>query len=154
MIKYAKYFILSFITLIFISCENSVEPHDYSIPIFHSLRVSNPEIVYNDEPLIIKFLVPKTSKVILWVTKAFGPQDDIPNSILIAYGMFIQPMNTPIVTLVNETVRGGYYAVHWNWRSPPFDTLKNNIPLPPGFYRYYLKIGDSLLWKDFLLLNR
>lgn len=60
-------------------------------------------------------------------------------------GLFQVNSSSQAIELINEGHKPGIYSIRWN------GTDKSGKPVPAGFYRAYLQIGNNLIWRDLLV---
>jgi len=121
-----------------------VPPHGLPLNLFNPYP--NPADAYGG--CVINFSIPVTSYVELYVVPArwYG---DVGNDINSSAGAItVAPKRTAIAILVRTVKAGGIYACQWS----ALDQKGN--PLPSGFYRIYLHVGDTVIWHDVLLYDK
>jgi len=96
---------------------------------------------------VIDFSLPVQSFVELYVVPArwVGENSNDINSS--AGAVTAAPKRTAIAILVRGQKSAGMYSCHWN------TYYQNRNHLPAGFYRIYLRVGDTVCWHDVLLYN-
>jgi hypothetical protein len=98
-------------------------------------------------PCVIDFSLSRKSDVVLYVVPARWideKNNDIHSS---AGAVTATPQRTAIALIAHTQLAAGSYHYLWNsWD-------QNGNLFPPGFYRIYLRVGDSIYWHDVFLYN-
>jgi len=105
----------------------------------------NPADVYGG--CIISYSLPLTSSVELYVVPARWYNDNNNDVNSSAGAITAAPKRTAIAVLVRTKQAAGMYSCHW------LDRDQNGNPLPAGFYRIYLRVGENVSWHDVFLYN-
>ncbi len=116
-------------------------------PLPSAVKLYNPYPNPFVENCAISFSLPVQSNVVLYVVPArwFGANSNDLNSS--AGAITATPKRTAIAILIRRQLKAGLYECLWH----SYD--QNGNPLPPGFYRIYLRVGDTVCWHDVFLYN-
>ena len=103
--------------------------------VLYSVPYPNP--TNGSQTITIAF--PMKDAVSAWVVPARfadAPDNDVSSY---AGATVLSPVRQTVKVLVNDVLNAGEYSITFN----PY-------PLPAGFYRIYVKIGETLMWHDIL----
>jgi hypothetical protein len=95
----------------------------------------------------INFSIPTQSNVVIYIVPArwFDENSNDVNSSIGA--VTAAPKRTAIAILTQRELTAGSYSLQWR------SSDQNGNPLSSGFYRIYLRVGDTVCWHDVYLYD-
>lgn len=114
-----------------------------------NMSLSTPYPNPTNGSISIRFFLPISTNVSVWLVKARLPEEKEKNSESLSGGAFASTGNRNILKLMNNELKNaGSYYLEWNGKKG------NGQDADVGFYRIYLKADKYLFWQDILLARK